>query len=193
MKRLITLFTALLIVTDVSTAADNTIPLKTIEGKTIHIVGTDKGFSIPEYKGKIMFVEFWGTHCPPCIISIPHYIELQKKYKDDLAMLAVEVQSTPKDKLKAFVKAKGINYDIVEYRDGYTFVEYITQRAGWKGSIPLLLILDQDGVVQIVQPGLIPQANLEKVIQDMIAKKKASVKAGEKKAESNNTKTTASK
>ena len=174
MKKLFYFLTILLIGTGIAqAAADNTITLKTINDKTIHIVGTDKGFTIPEYKGKIMFVEFWGTHCPPCLMSIPHYIELTKKYKDQMAMLAVEVQATPKEKLKTFAKVKGMNYDIVEYRDGYTFVEYITQRAGWTGSIPLLLILDQEGVVQIVQPGMIPQESLEKVIQDMIAKKKS--------------------
>jgi len=174
MKKLFTLLTILLMTAGLLHAAadNNTITLKTINDKTIHIVGTDKGFTIPEYKGKIMFVEFWGTHCPPCLMSIPHYIELTKKYKDQMAMLAVEVQSTPKEKLKAFAAAKGMNYDVVTYQDGYTFVEYITQRAGWTGSIPLLLILDQEGVVQIVQPGLIPPENLEKVIEDMIAKQK---------------------
>ena len=176
MKKLITLLTTLFIMTGVATAADNTITLKTIKDKKIHIIGTEKGFNIPQYKGKIMFIEFWGTHCPPCLISIPHYIELQKKYKNELAILAVEVQATPKDKLKAFAKAKGINYDVVGYKDGYTFVEYITQRADWTGSIPLLLILDHEGAVQIVQPGLIPRENLEKVIQDMIARKKNGAK-----------------
>jgi len=176
MKKLYVLLTMLLLTMGSIQAADNTITLATLTGKKIHIVGTEKGFTIPEYKGKIMFVEFWGTHCPPCLMSIPHYIELQEKYKDQMAMLAVEVQNTPKEKLKAFAQAKGMNYDVVTYRDGYSFVEYITQRAGWTGSIPLLLILDQEGVVQIVQPGLIPQENLEKVIQGMIAKHQASPK-----------------
>jgi thiol-disulfide isomerase/thioredoxin len=172
MKRLYTFITAILLsIGLLHAAADNSLLLKTIEGKEIHIVGTDKGFTIPEYKGKILFVEFWGTHCPPCLMSIPHYIELQKKYKDQMAMLAVEVQNTPKEKLKVFAKTKGMNYDVVAYKDGYSFVKYITQRAGWTGSIPLLLILDQEGVVQIVQPGLIPQENLEKVIQGMLNKK----------------------
>ncbi len=176
MKKLYTLLTILLLTMGSIHAADNTITLTTLTGKKIHIVGTEKGFTIPEYKGKIMFVEFWGTHCPPCLMSIPHYIELQEKYKDQMAMLAVEVQNTPKEKLRAFAQAKGMNYDVVTYRDGYSFVEYITQRAGWTGSIPLLLILDQEGVVQIVQPGLIPQENLEKVIQGMIAKHQISPK-----------------
>ena len=172
MKKLLSLIAMLALLIQGSYGeSNNTITLTTINDKTIHIVGTEKGFTIPEYKGKIMFVEFWGTHCPPCIISIPHYIELTKKYKDQIAMLAVEVQATPKEKLKDFVKAKGINYDIVDYKTGYSFVEYITQRAGWTGSIPLLLILDQEGVVQIVQPGLIPQENLETVIKEMLAKK----------------------
>ena len=176
MKKLLLFLAALLITSGtMHAAADNTITLKTINDKTIHIVGTEKGFTIPEYKGKILFVEFWGTHCPPCLMSIPHYIELTKKYKDQMSMLAIEVQSTPKEKLKAFAKAKGMNYDIVDYKSGYSFVEYITQRAGWTGSIPLLLILDQEGAVQIVQPGLIPHENLEKVIQDMIAKKSNAV------------------
>lgn len=174
MKKLRALLISAILAVTVSHAGENnnTLTLKTLNDKTIHIVGSDKGFTIPEYKGKILFVEFWGTHCPPCLMSIPHYIELTKKYKDQMAMLAVEVQATPKEQLKAFVQAKGINYDIVDYRSGYAFVEYITQRADWKGSIPLLLILDQQGAVQIIQPGLVPQENLEKAIQEIIAKAK---------------------
>jgi len=179
MKKLFGLITLFALLSGLSHAADNTLTLKTLTGKEIHIVGTEKGFTIPEYKNKILFVEFWGTHCPPCLMSIPHYIELQEKYKDDMAMLAIEVQNTSKEKLKVFAKVKGMNYDIVEYKNGYAFVEYITQRAGWKGSIPLLLILDQEGVVQIVQPGFIPKENLEKVIKDMLAKKKVAVKTAE--------------
>jgi len=152
----------------VSTEKIKSIKITTIDGKQLEIIGTEEGFQIPQYKGKIVFAEFWGTHCPPCLMSIPHYIKLQEKYKDDLAILAIEVQNKPKDGLKEFVKAKGINYDIASYKDGYDFVGYITQRAGWSGSIPFLLILDQAGKVQIVQPGMIPVEQLEKVIQEMI-------------------------
>lgn len=176
MKKILAILMALMIATTgIISAEDGVIKIQTLEGKTIHIKGTENGFTIPEYKGKIVFAEFWGTQCPPCIISIPHYVELQAKYKDDLAILAVEVQDKPKDALKKFVKDKGMNYDVVSYREGMEFVEYVTQRAGWSGSIPFLLILDQKGVVQIVQPGLIPQEKLETVIKDLIAENKKKV------------------
>jgi len=169
-----------------SAASDNTLTLTTLSGKSIHVVGTEKGFNIPEYKGKILFVEFWGTRCPPCLMSIPHYIELQSKYKDELAILAVEVQMTPKDTLKEFVSLKGINYDIVAQEDGHQFVDYIAKRASWQGSIPLLVILDQNGTVQIIQPGMIPQENLEKVISEMLKAKKDITKSAENNSSKNN-------
>jgi thiol-disulfide isomerase/thioredoxin len=144
------------------------ISLPTIAGKSIHIKGTDNGLQIQEYKGKVVFLEFWGTHCPPCLASIPHYIDLIKKHPGKLAMLGIEVQDTPKDQLKQFAAAKGINYDVVAYRDAMPFVEYIAQRAGWKGSIPFLMILDQKGNVVTMQVGMLPENVLEKVVNDLL-------------------------
>ena len=31
-------------------------------------------------KGKVVFFEYWGINCPPCIDSMPHLQELQDKY-----------------------------------------------------------------------------------------------------------------
>jgi len=155
-------------------AADNDyIKLKTIDGKTIHVKGTDDGLEIPEYKGKVVFLEFWGTHCPPCLASIPHYVDMIKKYKGKLAMLGIEVQNTPKVQLKAFTENKKINYDVVAYEDAGYFVDYIAKRAGWKGSIPFLLILGPTGKVITMQVGMLPQNVLEKVVNDFVNPKSA--------------------
>jgi len=172
MKKTVTLLTLWILVAGLIQAAQNDyISLPTINGKTIQIKGTDNGLDIPQYKGKVVFLEFWGTHCPPCLASIPHYVDMIKKYKGKLAMLGIEVQDTPKDRLKAFASAKKINYDVVAYRDAGYFVEYIARRAGWKGSIPFLLILDQKGNVVTMQVGMLPQAALERVLNDLLSKK----------------------
>ncbi|MCE7038892.1 TlpA disulfide reductase family protein [Dyadobacter sp. CY312] len=39
---------------------------------------TGKQISLTDYKGKYVFIDFWGTWCKPCVASIP---ELQKTYK----------------------------------------------------------------------------------------------------------------
>ena len=172
MKKIMTALLILFTVGSLLQAAENDyIKLPTLGGKTIHIKGTDNGLEIPEYKGKVVFLEFWGTHCPPCLASIPHYVDMIKKYKGKLAMLGIEVQNTPKVRLQAFAKNKGINYDIVAYQDAGYFVDYIAKRAGWKGSIPFLLILDPKGNVITMQVGMLPQNVLEKVVNDFTGDK----------------------
>ena len=158
--------------------------IPTIEGKKIHIKGTKNGLEIPEYKGKVIFMEFWGTHCPPCRISISHYVNLKNKFKDSLQMLAVEAQNTPKKMLKLFAKEHGINYDVASYEDSVELVNYISRRAGWQGSIPFLLILDTKGDVVTMQVGLLDEEGLEKLVKGLLAKS-SSEKSDEKRDEKN--------
>ena len=148
-------------------AADDSIVLPTVEGKKIHVKGTENGLDFKEYRGRVVFLEFWGTHCPPCLISVPNYIKLKKMFKDKLAIVAIEVQDTPADKLKKFAEAKGINYDVVPYRDAYSFVNYVGKRAGWKGSIPFLIILDKSGNVVTMQVGLLNEKALEGIVEKL--------------------------
>jgi len=152
-------------------AGEETLKLDTLNGKQLEITGTIKGLDIDKYKGKVVFLEFWGHNCPPCLASIPHYIKLQEKYKDKLAIVAVEVQNMQKDALKKFVADKKINYDVVAMQDGNALASYIMQRAQWKGSIPFLVILDQDGAVQLMQAGMLQESILEEMITDLTKSK----------------------
>ena len=34
-----------------------------------------------DLKGKVVFFEYWGINCPPCIASMPHLQELQEKFQ----------------------------------------------------------------------------------------------------------------
>jgi len=145
--------------------------LKTINGKELHVTELDNGLAVKEYQGKVVFIEFWGTHCPPCLFSIPHYIDLQAKYKDKLAIIAIEVQTAAsEDVLKQFAQAKGINYDIITYEEGRAFTNYIGMRTGWRGSIPFLIILDQKGNFITSQVGMVPPEALENLIMQLEAR-----------------------
>jgi len=141
--------------------------LPTVDGKKIHVKNTENGLDFKEFEGRVVFLEFWGTRCPPCRMSIPNYIKLKNKFKDKLAIVAIEVQDTPKEALKSFVKAKGINYNVVAYRDAYDFVSDIAKRAQWRGAIPFLIILDKAGNVVTMQLGLLNEEALSGVVEKL--------------------------
>ncbi len=149
--------------------------IKSIDGKTFSIQGADNGLKFSgDLKGKVVLIEFWGTHCPPCRMSIPHYIDLNKKYKDKIAMLAIEVQMTPRDILLDFAKQKGINYNVFTQVGNNNFVNYLAARAGWRSAIPFLLIFDKTGEIKFIKLGYISEADVEGVIKILLNSKKKS-------------------
>jgi len=140
-----------------------TMKITDISGKSYIVKGADNGLDIEGMKGKVIFLEFFGHNCPPCLASIPHLINLQKKYKEKLAVIAIEVQGYTTDQLREFAKRKGINYIAVSDRDAGMLVDYIAQRAQWRGSIPFFVAMDTTGNVQFVQTGMIPEHVLERL------------------------------
>ncbi len=172
MKKLLTAFFLLLSLLTYTQAAENGKPLAEmtmtdISGKTYDITGTEQGLNIKGLEGKVVFLEFFGHKCPPCLASIPHLINLQNKYKDTLAIVSIEVQGYNHEQVKKFAKEKKMNYIVVSEEKASELVNYIQQRAQWRGSIPFLVALDTKGDVQFVQAGMLPEASLEELISQL--------------------------
>lgn len=61
-------------------------------------------------KGNVYVVEFWATWCGPCVATIPHLTELQKKHKD-VIFLGVNMGETDVVKVTKFVADMGEKMD----------------------------------------------------------------------------------
>jgi len=142
-----------------------------VNNKVYTVKELANGLEFENIKDKIILLEFFGHRCPPCKKSIPHYISLQKKFKKDIAIVAIEVQGLDRKALKSFGEKKGINYITISQADAGMFLEHVATRSGWSGAIPFLIILNQKGEVQTMQAGLIPESSLERVINGLLPKK----------------------
>ncbi|MBN2824846.1 MAG: TlpA family protein disulfide reductase [Campylobacterales bacterium] len=174
MKRLIALISVVMLYAthtfalgQSTTLNENLFQIKDVNGNSYTIEALPNGMQVKEIKDKVVFLEFFGHRCPPCMKSIPKYIQLQEKYKDKLAIVAIEVQGLTSQQTAAFVKEKGINYITVSQMDAGMLTEHIATRASWSGAIPFLIILDQKGEVQTMQAGLIPTSALENIIETL--------------------------
>ena len=207
MKKILTLLFVLLLT---SLYANDTFKVKTIKGKELTFIGTNKGMEVKEYKGKVILLEFWGTWCGPCLLSIPHQEEIEKKYKDKVKVIAFETTDSvdrksllkfvddpannidfshvqeylknkaktpaqkkelqePIEKLKEFMaKKKKITYDVIAYEDGKDLIGYIGHRAQWPGYIPFLLIMDKDGSLAQIIPGMPNAKKLDDYLKELI-------------------------
>ena len=170
MKLAINMITALMLIFTsfaFSQEDDETFTIKDIKDTTYTIKGTQAGLDFTDFKGKIVFLDFFGHQCPPCLASIDIYKNIQEKYKDDIVVLGVEVQGLTSEELQEFGKSKEINYRLVSQDEAYDFLNYITVRAEWEGSIPFLLIIDDKGVVQLMHTGMIDEKTFEEIIAEL--------------------------
>jgi len=70
----------------------------------------DKPHSLPDYRGKVVLVNFWASWCPPCIYEMPELIRLKAQLANKpFEIIAINV-GEKKYKVRKFTKV--INFDL---------------------------------------------------------------------------------
>ena len=103
--------------------------MQTLDGKIINS---------SDLKGKIILLDFWDTHCGPCIQLMPHMEKLYMKYKDnpDVVIFIVNAGWQSIDEAKSFVSKH--NYELP--------FAYMTKQESRKlkvREIPKTIIIDK--------------------------------------------------
>ena len=53
--------------------------------------------NLEQYKGKVVYLDFWASWCVPCQQTFPWMDAMQKKYPDDIVFVAVNFGESPED------------------------------------------------------------------------------------------------
>ncbi len=102
-----------------------------------------KEYRLSEFRGKVVFLNFWATWCPPCRSEIPSLNMLNEKLKgDSFIMMGISIDRDEPEKIRSFSREFGINFIILHDRDGK--VSY--NLYGITG-VPETIIIDKKGKV----------------------------------------------
>lgn len=110
-------------------------------------------------KGKIIFLNFFATWCPPCREEIPELIALRKEYSEDKVLFVGISLDSASDKLERFVQNMDFTYPVykagpdvgplfgivsIPYNMAYSAAgELVASEAGMVNGKELKLFLDQ--------------------------------------------------
>ncbi len=120
--------------------------------------------TLASYKGHVLILDFFASWCQPCKRSIPHLVELTRKYgKQGLQILGLSLDED-KDDLVDFMAPLKLNYPAAQANEDL-------QIAYGLRSIPTLYIINKKGVVAEKIMGMTDEGkkNAEAAIKRLLA------------------------
>lgn len=115
--------------------------------------GDGNTFTLSSLKGKVVFLNFWATWCPPCRAEMPSINSLYKQYKADknVVFLTVDTDGNYK-KAKRFIEKQ--QYELPVYTaDSRIPAELLGK------SIPTTIIINKKGQIVYKQEGAADYGN----------------------------------
>ncbi|ERJ57550.1 TlpA family protein disulfide reductase [Sphingobacterium paucimobilis] len=121
-------------------------------------------YDTEQLKGKVLFINFWATWCPPCRAEMPSIQKLYDKFKanDNIEFLIVEIEGDVEGTEK-FLTDQKLKLPIV-YPNG----EIPSNWLG--GAIPTTVILDKNGKIAAKEEGMYDYSTkeVEAFVQNLI-------------------------
>lgn len=123
-------------------------------------------FSLSDEAGKVVFINFWGSWCAPCVSEAPLLESIyQQNQPNGVQFLGIAVKDD-KDATAAFVEDHGISYPIV--------FDYNAKSALQIGNIPMKglpasVVIDKQGRVAGVFLGSMLAGDINPVLSALIA------------------------
>jgi thiol-disulfide isomerase/thioredoxin len=117
-----------------------------IQGRTIRSA---------DLRGKVVFVNFWATWCPPCRAEIPDLIQLQNKYRDEIVILGISEDEDGLELVRSFVAEHKMNYPVAMTTPEVAAV--------FKGisALPTTFVIDREGKIVQRHQGLLNPVTTE--------------------------------
>ena len=97
--------------------------------------------SLQQYRGKVVFLNFWATWCIPCREEMPALERLHQTYHaQDLAILSIDLKESA-DQVKIFFQKHDLSFPALLDPDGSVFRDYLV------AGMPTTYLIGRDGTL----------------------------------------------
>ena len=129
---------------------------------SLKAVQDGKEYSLSQFKGKVVLINFFTFFCGPCRQEMP---DLSKIYQElqgqGFQVLGIGLSSTP-DQLKQIVTQLHLAYPVLEGNEG------VSKAYGGVELVPLTFIIDKQGKIAHKVLGARSKEDFEKMIKPLL-------------------------
>jgi peroxiredoxin len=131
-----------------------TVPLVDLSGEPVRL---------EDYHGRVLWINFFATWCPPCQTETPILRDAYDEYRDEgLELLAISVQESSPDDVRRYADTYELEYAIGFDATSAVFKAY---RAF---GLPTQVFIDRGGIVRAVHRGPLTSAQVEGILAPLL-------------------------
>ncbi len=111
--------------------------------------------SLSDFRGRVVFINFWTTWCPPCRIEMPEIESLYQQYREQgVIVLGIDLQEDG-DVVRSFVEEGGYTFTFLLDTPGEVGYAYRVQ------AIPSSIFIDTEGIIRSMVVGAMTREAME--------------------------------
>lgn len=130
--------------------------------------------TLADYEGKVIFLNFWATWCPPCRKEMPDIEKLYNEYgknTGDVIFLGVanpwseentNTREVNKEGVMTFLEDNGYTFPTVFDEDGNLSYNYMIN------SLPTTFLIDKEGNIFGYVQGMMTESMMRRAIEDTL-------------------------
>lgn len=120
-----------------------------------------KTYSLSDFRGKWVLVNYWATWCPPCLEELPELEVFHNNHKDlDAVVIGVDMERIKEERLRKFLDNQFISYPILMSKP------VARSELGKIPGLPTSFLVNPAGEVVARQVGPVTASDIEKFIND---------------------------
>ena len=110
-------------------------------------VAQASSIDLSQYKGKVVYLDFWASWCGPCKLSFPYMRQIKQHFRrDDFVVLTVNVDRN-RAAADAFLRENGVGLPVIYDSQGDIAKDFKVS------DMPTSVLIDRSGKVRFVHKG----------------------------------------
>jgi thiol-disulfide isomerase/thioredoxin len=123
---------------------------------------TGQRIDLSSFRGKVVLLDFWATWCDPCRDEIPHFVELQDRYRDHgLQIIGISMDDEP-EPVRDFSRRFKMNYPVA------MGTANTGELYGGVFALPIAFLIGRDGRISAKHIGATDISVFEKEIVNLL-------------------------
>jgi thiol-disulfide isomerase/thioredoxin len=113
-------------------------------------LSTGQAAGFDQFRGQVLYIDFWASWCGPCLLSFPFMNEMQQAYSDKgLHVLAINMDEKPADATR-FLDQHKATFDVANGPNGKCAKDFGV------ATMPTSFLVDRKGAIRLVHKGFRP-------------------------------------